>query len=130
MFAGLMSRCTTPASKACCSASHSGMKSRSAWRSPIFFFSFKSSASDGPSTSSIAYHHSPPAVWPMSIALTMPGCARRAVMRASRCNRATAFLRAESSGCSTLIATGRSTAICVARYTTPVAPRPITACTA
>ncbi len=68
-----------------------------------------------PSQYSMARYGSPSSVRPKSKTVTVWGCTRAPAARASRRKRAKATGEGKSSGCSTLIATGRSISSCSAR---------------
>src|SRR5918994_4771790 len=114
-----MSRCRTPCSWACSSASHSSMPSSATSRSESPPSAARRS-SVSPSTSSLTRYARPP-VSPSSYRVTMPGWFSRAAACASRSTRRAARPRDSM----TLTATGRSRRRSRPRYTVPNPPEPI-----
>src|ERR687897_703744 len=114
-----MSRCRTPCSWACSSASHSSMPSSATSRSESPPSAARRS-NVSPSTSSLTRYARPP-VSPSSYRVTMPGWFSRAAACASRSTRRAARPRDSM----TWTATGRSRRRSRPRYTVPNPPEPI-----
>ncbi len=125
MFAGLMSRCTSPAACATSSASQTAAAMRTASPSGSGPAWSRTCRRVGPTTSSITMNAEVPST-PESNTVTSRGWLSRAACRASRSNRARNPGSAAYCGLSTLTATSRPSTSSLARHTIAMPPVPRT----
>ncbi len=123
MFAGLISRWTTPAAWAVSSASSTAATHSHASRGGMGPYDSRRSARLPPSTSSITMNARPSSM-PTSCTVTMLRWARRAMVRASASNRARMRARASSAGSRSLIARFTSSRASHASCTVAIPPAP------